>query len=188
MARLSLIVGHEKTAQGAWGEWPIGMHEYLFNRVFAQEIAYFLHSVGHDTSVILRDGIGIAGAYKIAMEKSPSAIIELHFNAADKKATGTETLILTDGDMPGIHEKLFAEEIQKTMVEVLGLRDRGVKDKSRGDRGAFNLDQTKMVPSILIEPAFGDNPSDAIVLMSKRVELAYRIAMCFSRWVGRQLN
>lgn len=182
---LVLVCGHTRTSPGAYGVWPINMHEYDFNRLFAQEISHFVKSMGYRCPIVFRDNVGIKGAYQSAAGHNPSAIIELHFNAANGKASGTETLILTRGDSPDIMENEFGHWIQAIMVKTLELPDRGVKNRGLGERGSSNLNQVKDCPSILIEPAFGDNPKDAFVFYEKRMELAQNIARGFVQWVSR---
>jgi N-acetylmuramoyl-L-alanine amidase len=85
--------------------------------------------------------------------------MELHFNAANEKARGTETLY---GDQNPLSAE-FARVVQDGICKLF-TRDpktnRGIKKLVEGDRGVTNVNILKC-PSILIEPFFGDETEDA---------------------------
>jgi N-acetylmuramoyl-L-alanine amidase len=96
--------------------------------------------------------IEIDTAYAPVNAWGPDAILELHFNASDGAATGTETLVGTTTVAGG----KLATAVQAAMVRTLKLADRGVKQIPRGGRGSRSLYAGK-APSVLVEPFFGSN-------------------------------
>ena len=87
-------------------------------------------------------------------------------------------------------EKEFARLVQRQMSGVFrrsGSEDRGIKDRplSRGERGYYNVNQLFCMPSILIEPFFGDNKTDAKAAVEKKQELAEAIIFGFEDWKGQ---
>lgn len=182
MVKLGIIVGHDKEHPGA-RITRIAVPEYEWNKVVASHIAALQPEYpGVELQIIFRDGVGIAGAYAEARAKNCDCVIELHFNAADGKASGTETLCSIDGD-----DIDFAHVIQKAMCQFFKRvgDSRGVKVISKADRGGVNLYSFPGGPNCLVEPFFGDsepemsiNPAgyakcllDAVVLWAKHKDL-----------------
>jgi len=85
----------------------------------------------------------------------PDFIIELHCNAFNKKASGTEMLYY-HGSEKG---RQMAEILQNEIVNCLGLADRGIKPKTEKDRGGYLLKHTK-APCVIAESFFIDNNKD----------------------------
>ena len=82
--------------------------------------------------------------------------ISLHTNAASSpSANGSEALVY---DKSG-RSFGFAEDILTNMVNVTGLRDRGVKARP----GLYVLRKTRM-PAVLLELGFITNPGDAALM------------------------
>jgi N-acetylmuramoyl-L-alanine amidase len=80
--------------------------------------------------------------------------IEFHLNAATGAATGTE-MIYWPSSVGG---KKLALALQRAAVDVLKLKDRGIKEPWEG-RGAAFLRGTRM-PAVIAESFFIDNSSD----------------------------
>jgi N-acetylmuramoyl-L-alanine amidase len=83
-------------------------------------------------------------------------IFDIHFNAFNKKATGTEVIIPIS---PSTKETQLAARIQKTSVEVLKLADRKVKTEDKTARKRLAIMRPKG-ENILWEVCFIDNESD----------------------------
>jgi hypothetical protein len=171
MRKLAIIVGHTRSRGGAFAGAPIDQSEYDWNSDLAQRMK--AHADQHladalAVEVFTRDDGGVRGAYGRARAWGADAAMELHFNAAGPGATGTETLYLTAAS------RVLAEAIQDATVDVLGLRDRGVKTphEASGGRGASNLSQMGLRPSILTEPFFGSNPADRDAAQTRKQDLA----------------
>lgn len=173
LPKLALIVGHQRTSPGAMGVDPIKAPEYEWCGDLAGRIADAARIQSLHPRIFRRDEGGIRGAYarvRAWIDGYPAVAIEVHFNAFNGLATGTETLVVTDA--PG--EYAFAQAVQAAMVSVLGLTDRRVK-RPHPDRGAVALNQLD-VPHVLIEPMFGDNHHDARIAHTRRDGLAAAIA------------
>jgi hypothetical protein len=71
---------------------------------------------------------------------NPQATVELHFNAANRRAQGTETLWAIDGT-----SWRWAKALQDSTTELYGRfggQDRGLKDRTKGGRGFLSLSRT----------------------------------------------
>ncbi len=100
---------------------------------------------------------------------SPDATVEIHFNAAtDPHAHGTETLY---GSNP--EDKILAQHIQQKLVDILRLRDRGVKDTAE----RFAWIRENKCPSVIVEPLFLSNADEAAMLKLISVEIPEIIAL-----------
>jgi len=172
-SRLAVVVGHTKRSPGAKGVKPISIHEYFWNRQLAKHIQLIAGSEGVDCRIFFRDGIGILGAYKNVATWLPNSCIELHFNAYNGRVKGTETLY-------GLYDKskIWASTVQDAMVALYGRTgnyDRGIKLRKIGERGGENVNQLDNIPSCLIEPYFGDEPSEAKLAEDYLINLASAI-------------
>ena len=167
--RLALVVGHEKGRPGAGLHG--GGHEYQYNSKVAEKAKAFADEVLFDeleVFVVYRDGIGIGGAYEKVKDIDPDAVIELHFNAFNKRVIGTELLYHDDKDKDPSLERAFAEHVLDGLYRLFrpgvkgkDRRLRGAKDLPKGHRGWYNVSRVLDFPSILVEPFFGDVASEA---------------------------
>jgi N-acetylmuramoyl-L-alanine amidase len=182
MKYLALIIGHTKADKGANSVAPLNKQEYTYNNevaLLAQEVG---KTLGVEIKIFTRDSGGVKGAYAAASKWLDSvggkgAIIELHFNAANGVAVGTETLYADVKDAKGVNEKAFAQAVQDAMCLVFDRKDKGNRGLKRetgakGERGYQNLSQTVKYPSILVEPFFGDVRSEASMALMKQKEYA----------------
>ena len=112
------------------------------------------------------EGISIRERAKMANDWGADLFISIHCNAFDRKARGTETLVYSKKS--AVYP--VAERVQAAIVKHLGTADRGVKE--RPDLGV--LWRTNM-PSLLVETAFIDNSSDAVLLKTKQQDFARAI-------------
>jgi len=92
--------------------------------------------------------------------------VSLHFNAFNKRATGTETLI---SNTP--QSLLLGHCIQANVKAVLNLPDRGLKERP----GLFVLRNTAM-PAVVVEVCFIDNDYDMRCYEAHKDETARAIA------------
>jgi N-acetylmuramoyl-L-alanine amidase len=167
--RLALIVGHEKARPGA--SLHGGGSEYQYNMKVAQKAQAFAKEILFDeleVFVVYRDGQGIGGAYEEVKEIDPDVAIELHFNAFNKRVVGTELLYHDDKDKDPALERAFATFLLDGLYALFrpgvpknDKRLRGAKDLPAGHRGWYNVSRVMDFPSVLVEPFFGDTPSEA---------------------------
>jgi N-acetylmuramoyl-L-alanine amidase len=168
--KIAIVVGHSQTLPGARGVAPLNEYEYAYNVGLASLMKHQALSQGCESKVFFRDNVGLRECYNKVNAYAPHVAIELHFNAANQKARGTETLY---GDKHPSSKKL-AGFVQDAMVKVFsrtGKDNRGVKDLTDKDRGYINVNIAKC-PSCLIEPFFGDQVDDAQLGLEKKQELS----------------
>ncbi len=178
---LAVVVGHTRSSPGAQGKAPplpqspnAARYEYTWNSELAEMIKQKAHASGVRCSVFFRDSGGITGAYARARKWRPEATVELHFNAFNGRARGTETLFALPGS------RAWAQALQDEFVTLYGRKgslNRGLKDRSGGGRGHLSL--TQIDPSTLIEPFFGDEQSDAELGDKNKARLANAIVEAF---------
>ncbi|MFC0339351.1 N-acetylmuramoyl-L-alanine amidase [Paracoccus niistensis] len=178
---LAIVVGHTRSSPGAEGKAPplpssptAARFEYTWNSELAAIVKQRAEASGIRCNVFFRDNGGITGAYARVRQWRPEATVELHFNAFNKQARGTETLFAHPGS------RAWAQALQTELVAVykrVKPLDRGLKDQSAGGRGHLSL--TQIQPSALIEPFFGDEPSDAQLGEQNKKQLADAIIAAF---------
>lgn len=115
--------------------------------------------------------LAINERYQLVNAWGADYFISIHCNAGG--GTGTETLYYKT------NSKAYAQTLQSTFIDAMGLRDRGVK--YRDDLGVIKW--TKM-PAVLIELAFIDTAADAVILRDKQDEMAQAIARGFLNLLG----
>lgn len=174
MSRIAIVVGHNKTAQGAKRKTD-RQTEFEFNTRLADLIQKSAPR-GVDVEVFHREYLG-KGQYKAEIRNCYADVdrwgadcsIELHFNGAGPGASGTETL--SSGSSGSVK---LAQSVQAAMLNVLGLRNRGIKYPGQNGRGGYSL-FAGACPAILIEPFFGSNQHDCDVADEKFEELAEQV-------------
>lgn len=100
--------------------------------------------------------------------------MSLHFNAFNKRAAGTETLISHTAE-----SLLLGHAIQSNIKAVLNLPDRGLKERP----GLFVLRNTVM-PAVIVEVCFIDNDYDVCQYQSRVDAVARAIATGIMQWPG----
>jgi len=182
--RVAIVVGHTDDNAGASMAEPYAyVQEYEYNTVLSGICSAILTKRGVDNLVVLRDGVGIDGAYKIAIQYQPIAIIELHFNSTSKpEVKGTETLY---GGIEGA--KLLADYVQTEICSLFkrgvnGNGNRGTRYRGFNDRGGKSLNHGAAIPTIMVEPFFGSNVSDSESALLKIGQLAEAIIDGYFTW------
>ena len=184
--KVAVIVGHTKDAPGAVMAAPYNKTEYDFNTGIANAMLKFAQAnyPQLDLVIIFRDGIGISGAYAKARALLCDVAIELHFNAFDGKASGSEVLCTPDSN-----DVEFAQIVQKMICEVFSRNgeSRGVKTLSKDARGGRNVHSFPGGANCLVEPFFGDNPVEASLAMSHYDEYSEALVRAVAHW-ARQVD
>lgn len=155
--KLAIVVGHNAQAQGAQ-RGDNGESEYMFNSRIARLMEEYARAKypDLDVRVFFRQPMGsytneIRRVYDQVDAWAAHLSMELHFNASESpSASGTETL--TSGTPASM---AAAVAVNDEVVRALGLRDRGVKTRSKG-RGSASLIFGR-APAILVEPFFGSS-------------------------------
>ncbi len=146
----ALVIGHKKSSPGAVNE-RAGLSEFDFN----EDLAIHIEKKVQKTQ--------IQRVYRRTWEKLPADVnalkphfvISLHCNAFNCRASGTEVLYYHSSDAG----RTVAEILQRSLVDFLGLPDRGIKPKTSEDRGGYLLRYTKAL-CVIAEPFFIDNDHD----------------------------
>ena len=154
--KLAIVVGHNAQQQGAVRP-DTGETEFSWNSGLAEMIQQEARKhLGVDVKVFKRTA---GGGYRREIERVYAQVdkwgadysCELHFNShVDPSATGSE--VLTSGSRASVK---FAHALQEEFIDLLNLKDRGVKVRNKG-RGGFSLIAGK-APAVLIEPFFGSS-------------------------------
>lgn len=161
--RLAIVVGHNSRQKGACSPY-IGECEFDFNTKVAQMISGAAKGTGVEVKVFYRQYAGsytkeLKAVYAEVDAWGADCSIELHYNAFDGPANGSETLHSTSAGSTEL-----AEIVHRCMLDCFGLKNRGlVKRKRFGKRGWYSMYAGK-APAILIEPGFGSHPLDAEAL------------------------
>lgn len=113
-----------------------------------------------------------------------SIVIDIHWNSATPKATGTEVLIPNNYTN---FEKKLAQDIVDLISTTLNIRSRGVKTEADSHHG--RLGWMKLTgENILIEVCFLSNKNDMDSYQKNKEELAKRIAIVLFEYANRDLS
>lgn len=159
--RLAVVIGHNALSTGAMAVAPISRSEFAFNGVVAKHMKRHADHYNLVVEIFRREAVGsyskeIRAVYDEVAAWGAQATIELHFNSYETTSTGT-TVLHARSDAAG---HAHAKAVQKSVVALLGLHDRGLSPLDPGDRGAGSVYALADTASILVEPFFGSNPDD----------------------------
>ena len=166
MKRIAIIVGHRESSRGAAAG---GMTEWNYNRRVAALCRNTLVARGVDAVMVYRpDEIrGLSKIPGILRDIKADLAVSLHCNSvANQGVTGTETWIGRESS------RLLGAALQDAMVDLFGLRSRGVRTSGAGDRARGLLDAVDWIPAALCEPGFLSNPSDRSLLRARQSDYA----------------
>ena len=175
MKTVCICIGHSSKDEGAYSaDNEIG--EYSYNKNLANIIKKELDSTKSINAVIVNrltdgGGTGMSADIKAVNSVKSECIIELHANAFNGKASGTETLYWHTSTKG----KYLAQCIQDEMIKVLELPNRGIKPINGDDRGGAVL-KGSYAPMVITEPFFIDNSEDLKKAITKESSLAIAIA------------
>ncbi len=173
ISKAAVVVGHNEKQRGAYSQ-HLQVSEWIFNQRVAGFMKKHAANLNLKVKIFLRTPGGgyskeIQRVYRKVNAWNPKMAIELHFNAGGGR--GTEMLHWhksTNG-------KKLANAVQQETLEVLDLRNRGLKSIQQGDRGWRSLVEAA-APAILAEPFFGDSRRDSERMMEigeERLARAY---------------
>lgn len=159
-AKVAICLGHAReTDEGNVGAG--GVSEEDFNLPIVGAVARALRSRGITAEVItFYPGNGYTAAMTWLAHHLQAngftAAVELHFNAANTRASGHEVLYW-EHSTRGIE---LAREINGELTNAFPMHPRrGLKPLGHTDRGALFVSLTHC-PAAIVEPFFGDNPSE----------------------------
>ena len=172
---IAISIGHGKSKNGGYDSGAVGgkYHEFMLSR----EIGKFLKSelekydctaelINYDANIYLYDRI------QYIKSKNFDLAIELHMNAFNKKANGSECYHKFKSE----DGKLLAGEISKSISKKLKAKDRGSKIKTYSENGRekdyFGFIRELDCEALLVETLFIDNAADRGKLTSQSGQMA----------------
>lgn len=174
--KIALTVGHSLLKNGCYtsadGKKQGGCNEYKWCKAFSKQVASALKANGHSvTRIVCPEKKFTSGkeerTYKLNKINGGNydLVMELHLNAADPRAKGTEGLYKSSTG------KKFAQKVQTQLSTVFF--NRGTKQRS----DLYILNGTKP-PAILLEIFFCTNKNDYKKAkgLTKRRKLARLVA------------
>lgn len=168
--KIFLSAGHSQLKNGTYTSAMGLINEHEENVIMVNKIANELRKDGHevDTCIIPKKTLSLAkeeANYKLTREKSKSydLCIEIHFNAFNKTAKGTEVLYYSENG------KKYATIVQDKLSTLF--TNRGIKKRDN----LYILTKTKS-PAILIEVCFCDNKEDVSIYNTNKDKIARLIA------------
>jgi len=162
----ALVIGHRKSARGAVSR-DQNITEFDFNSELAKDIKRRVSRA--NVKIVFRDNTpnGLSRLPAKINSVGPNFILSLHCNAFNNRATGTETLYFHSSK----RGKKLASIVQKQLLGALSLKNRRIRSKKDGDRGASVLKFTS-APCVICEPFFIDNDGDLDVATRRKKSLA----------------
>ena len=171
--KIAIVVGHWYTRKGARNKRYPRLNEFDINFAMSKEIAGVLRSEGHAVKII------IARRLKQKVKKinkfHPHIQVSLHLNAFkgyNGNAEGYEVLIV-EGDSDS---RVLADILLEKFANIASV-NRGVKPRSRHQRGHFILSATNAKIKVLGEPLFIDGTEGELMLDDANT---YNLAMLYA--------
>jgi N-acetylmuramoyl-L-alanine amidase len=166
--KIAIVVGHNAKAPGAYAPTPIGLSEFEFNNLVADEMVrlsrdnlFNLFKGGRRLELVKVNRTAhtsysaeIDAAYDQVDALQADASVELHFNEGPPNLVGTETFC--SGSAKSF---ALANYVHDSVVKVLYRPDRGVKVLGPAERGGRGLHSGRAT-AILVEPFFATNSVD----------------------------
>jgi N-acetylmuramoyl-L-alanine amidase len=167
MIKAAIIVGHSSEDGGAYNG-NIKINEFDYNKRVANLIQ--AHSKKIDIEIVYRDTTYSALPKKVNM-LIPYAVISLHCNAFNTKASGFE--VLSSGSKGSLKlANIISDNCYNEIFDKIP--NRGIKIKKLHDGGGLILHKTK-APCVLLEPFFIDNDTDLELGLKEIENYAIRI-------------
>lgn len=157
---IMLDPGHGGSDPGAIG--PTGLNEKDVNLKIALSVGKLLKdrslkiSYTRTTDILLGNTVGedLTARVEIANSMKAKYFVSIHNNSFNKEAKGTETYIFAKSGQT----EILAESVQRNLVQITGLYDRGIKVAN------FYVLRYTVMPAILVEAAFISNPEEEQLL------------------------
>lgn len=182
--RVALLVAHSARQPGATGVAGI-KNEFQMSESLLKSLGEQLQERGISARLFYRNLPGGAGVKKRDLHAylwQADLAIELHGNAANGRARGSETIY------DSRYSKRFARVVHDAVITALarsGRQDRGLRDvhKDRFGRGELTVSNWS-VPTVILEPAFIDNEEDAKLLQDRRPQVIDALAHAIQRYLN----
>ena len=162
--RILVNAGHGGKDCGACGN---GLREAEVNKTISTTLVSYLRSFGYDVT-LYQQTKSVNDVWRFENKSNYDLLISIHCNSFNSTSNGHEVLYYPTSSRG---EKL-AQSIQTSLVQTVGLRDRGIKPRSN----LCVLKRTKSI-AVLVETAFISNPNEARLLRDKPDLFARAIAI-----------
>jgi N-acetylmuramoyl-L-alanine amidase len=183
MKKLFLIAGHSANDPGASGNFDsVGK---VVEATLTKELRDLIASafVLHNSNPVIKDDdkhnlTQVLNSIANQVHKD-DIVIDIHFNAFNTKARGTEAFIPT---VNSVTEKNLAKDIVEATSKLLVTPNRGVKTEKESNRGRLGfLHGTGN--RILLEICFIDNKEDLESYLKNKLILASEIATLIEKYL-----
>jgi len=169
-SKVFLIAGHRGRGTGAKGvidegEETIRLRNLIGEILRNRGVEVYTDRDDDNLSVVVENVNVVCGIDDIC--------IDLHFNAFNKEAQGSEILIPHNFNEV---EKMLAQDLLASITFTLKTKSRGVKKESSGQHKRLAMLSDIDCNSIVVEICFCDNAEDALKYQSKFNDLAYAMA------------
>lgn len=171
MKTVCICVGHgPRVDKGAQSLNDPPITELDWNRDLAERIYSVMRGNPLLKVIVVHRRVEKVPPYTTVNELGASFCVELHCNAFDGSASGTEMIHYPHS----IRGKRLGTILQARVVGALGLPNRGVKVPWKG-RGMMFLEKTRC-PAVICETMFIDNPRDLATATINKDELSQAYA------------
>lgn len=177
-----LIAGHSLLSPGATAQ----INETNETITLRDNIAYYLaqQQTHHLTD---NDSMPLTQVITAINQQSGNhdIVIDLHFNAFNSHANGTEIYIHPDASSSTIK---LAQNLLSTITTTLKTRSRGIKRPSQSQHQTLAILSKTHCSAIIVEICFADNPSDAQKYYANIIPLARNIAKTLTKHINSSTN
>lgn len=177
MRKVYVIAGHNGKGTGACGIIDEGYETIDLRNM----ICYYLRQHGieyvHDTDNLKLTGVV---AWLKSLVRKSDIVVDLHFNAANGRARGTEVLVSNDGDI----ERPMAHELCEAISKVLCTSNRGVKGEASGHHSKLAMLSSFEAEQMIVEVCFCDNGLDVNAYKQKKWVVAKTIAEIIAKYAS----
>lgn len=172
---VAIVIGHKKSSPGAFNENYM-KSEFEYNEELSLLIEKALSELKISSKRIYRRTYRELPGDINAIQ--PSLMVNLHTNAFNSKLSGSSVMYNSQSE----NGKKLADILLSEIVNILNLKNRGIKPVSSEDRGGFLLHNVNCT-AVILQPFFIDNDSDLKVAIEKKEELAQSIAKGIKKYV-----
>lgn len=171
MNTIYLLAGHSLSEPGAINKYGTREAELTIELRDMVGTALKKHGIAPRTDHD-RDTLSAVTARLLQQSREGDIICDLHFNAFNKRATGTEAIV---PQQPTSRELQLAAELCSTLSAIMKIPDRGVKKENDSARGRLAIMRPNGI-NILLEVCFMDNENDIAAYKSNKQHVAASIA------------
>jgi len=175
MRKVIITAGHNGPHTGAGGFIDEGGETiWLRNRVVEYLDKYGIKAEKDQDKMSLT---GVVAWIKKLVGKT-DIVVDLHFNAFNKKARGVEAVVSAEGAI----ENSMAEDMCNAIAKLIDIPNRGVKGEAAGHHSKLAMLSKFEAEQMILEICFCDNKEDSEAYNKRRWEVARCIAQVIARY------